>query len=90
MFKGMNPIFWAGLAIMYGLTFTFMIVEMANPGFTYNVKIAGVPAIFFYLLIFMNFVVNVVIAWAWYYFPEQEDKRREQMAKQSGVSAGGS
>lgn len=90
MFKGINPIFWVGLAIVYGLTFLFMFIEMINPGFTYNVKIGGAPAILFYLCIFMNVILNIFIAWMWYYFPEQEDKRREQNVSGSGVNTSGS
>ena len=90
MFKGIHPVFWVGLAIMYGLTLMFMVIEMTNPGFTYNAKIGGAPAVFFYLCIFMNVFLNVVIAWAWFYFPEREDRRRAEKGVKSGVSRGGS
>lgn len=90
MFKGIHPVFWVGLAIIYGLTFIFMMIEMTNPGFVWNFKIGGAPGIFYYLCIFMNLIVNIFIAWMWFYFPEQEDKRRAQNASGSGVSSSGS
>ncbi len=91
MFRGIHPVFWVGLAIIYGLTFMFMIIEMTTPGFTYNVKIGGAPAIMFYLCIFMNLIVNIFVAWMWYYFPERDSKRKAgQSAGGNGVSTSGS
>lgn len=90
MFKGIHPIFWVGLAIIYGLTFLFMGIEMTTPGFIYDVKIGGAPAILFYLLVFMNLIVNIFIAWMWYYFPEKAERQKAaQSIYENGVHIDG-
>lgn len=76
MFKGMPPIFWVGCIILYGLTALFMIIEMTVPGFVYGAKIGGAPAQFFYANFFMLLVVNMFIAFLWFYVPEQADKKK--------------
>lgn len=84
MFKGMHPIFWIGLAIMYGLAIIFWIFEIKLPGSVYDVKIGGVAAPFVYANFFMIFLVNLFLAWLWYYVPEQEDKKKEMNKSQGG------
>ncbi|MBC7324422.1 MAG: hypothetical protein H5T99_03800 [Moorella sp. (in: Bacteria)] len=80
MFKGMHPIFWVGLVIMYGLTFIFMLWEILTPTSTYHVTIFGVPAPFIYNNIFMLYIVSLFLGWLWYYVPERAEKRRREMA----------
>ena len=78
MFKGMHPVFWVGLAIMYGLTAIFMLWELNTPQSTFQVKMLGVPAPFVYHAVFMLLIVSLFLSWLWYYVPEQVAKKREQ------------
>ncbi len=84
MFKGMHPIFWAGLAIMYGLTFIFMLWEILTPTSTYHVTIFGVPAPFIYNNIFMLYIVSLFLGWLWYYVPEQAERKRREAGATTG------
>ncbi len=81
MFKGMHPIFWIGLAIMYGLNIIFWIFEISQPGSIFAVKIGGVAAPFYYVAILMLIVMNVFLAWLWYYVPEQAEKKEMELTK---------
>jgi len=78
LFKGMHPIFWVGLAIMYGLSAIFILWEILTPTSTYHVTIFGVPAPFIYNNIFMLYIVSLFLAWLWYYVPEQAEKKRQE------------
>ncbi|KKM09240.1 hypothetical protein SY88_19615 [Clostridiales bacterium PH28_bin88] len=84
MFKGMHPIFWIGIAILYGFTFLFMIIEMNVPGFVYGAKLFGAPAQFYYGNIFMMLIVNLTIAVLWFYFPEKAEEQK--LTVQKGVT----
>ena len=44
----MHPVFWIGLAIMYGFAIIFWIYETALPGSVFDVQIGGVAATFYY------------------------------------------
>lgn len=73
--KGVPRVFWLGIALLYGYSFTLMILEMAIPGMTYGLKIGGAPLSFLYNGFIGVFALNVFLAWLWYYVPEQEDKK---------------
>lgn len=89
MFKGMHPIFWIGLAIMYGLALIFMVFEIKLPGSVYDVKFGGAPAPFLYGNLVMLFLVNLFLAWLWYFVPEQAEKQNLEQRKgaDKGVSS---
>ncbi|MCL6635829.1 MAG: hypothetical protein K6T29_08715 [Peptococcaceae bacterium] len=84
MFKGMPSIFWIGLAIMYGLAIIFWIFEIRLPGSVYDAKIGGVTAPFIYGNLFMLYLVNLFLAWLWYYVPEQAEKKQTLNQGQGG------
>lgn len=77
MFKGMHPIFWIGLAIMYGLVVIFWFFEIQLPGSVFETKFGGATAPFFYGNFLMLYAVNLFLAWLWFYVPEQAEKRQE-------------
>jgi len=82
MFKGMHPIFWVGIAIMYGLSIVFWIIEIASNTGTWTTSIAGIPAPFVYNNLFMIWLVPIFIAWLWYYFPEKTNKEKASQGKE--------
>lgn len=87
MFKGMHPVFWIGLGIMYGLSVIFWIFEITLPGSVFAVKIGGAAAPFFYGNFFLLFAVNLFLAWLWYYIPEKEAEKKEmRKGADKGVS----
>lgn len=88
MFRGMHPVFWIGLAIMYGFAIIFWIYETALPGSVFDVQIGGVAATFYYGGLFMLISVNIFLAWLWCYVPEQLDKKREMEITKGGGKSG--
>ncbi|MCL6639127.1 MAG: hypothetical protein K6T80_05520 [Firmicutes bacterium] len=84
MFKGMHPIFWIGLAIMYGFAIIFWIFEIKLPGSVFDAKIGGVAAPFVYGNFFMLYVVSLFLAWLWYYVPEQAEKKQDVNRSKGG------
>lgn len=84
MFKGMHPVFWIGLAIMYVFAAVFMLAEMLSPGMTYT-GVGVAPA--FYYQTFGLLVLNLFLGWLWYYVPEQVEKKKEL---EKGVTKNGS
>ncbi|MFZ5642127.1 MAG: hypothetical protein ACOY46_00895 [Bacillota bacterium] len=89
MFKGMHPVFWIGLSIMYGLAIICWIWEIALPGSVFAAKINGAAAPFYYSGIFMLMAVNIFLAWLWYYVPEQIEKKKELQIKEGGKNVTG-
>lgn len=79
MFNGMPKVFWIGMAIMYGWTFLFMIIEMRVPGFPLR-KLFGVPACYIYNWIMALWVINIIVSFLFY---RSEEKREEEMEKNS-------
>jgi hypothetical protein len=71
--KSLPSYFWWGILLLYGYTFTLMILEMNIPGMTYSVQIGGAPASFLYNGFIGVVVMNVFLSWFWYYMPEKED-----------------
>ncbi|MFZ5646453.1 MAG: hypothetical protein ACOY30_02425 [Bacillota bacterium] len=87
MFKGMHPVFWIGLAIMYGFAIIFWVWETALPGSVFTVKMGGMAAPFLYSGIFMLAIINVFLAWLWCYVPEKIEEK-EQMNLGNGGEKG--
>lgn len=87
MFKGMRPIFWICLAIVYGYVLIFMLIEMNVPAAPYALKIGGAPASFFYGNFIGLLVLNLVMSFLMYWVPEQEEKKAEAA---KGVTKGAS
>ncbi len=77
MFKGLRPIFWISLAILYGYALIFMLIEMNIPAAPYTLKIGGAPASFLYGNFFGCLVLNLIVAFLLYWVPEQEEKKAE-------------
>jgi hypothetical protein len=84
MFKGMHPIFWVGIALIYGLAIIFWIIEIASDVGTVHTTILGIPAPFIYNNIFMVWILPLIIAWMWYYFPEKKKKEEDRRAGKEG------
>ncbi|MBA4397047.1 MAG: hypothetical protein C0394_06665 [Syntrophus sp. (in: bacteria)] len=82
MFKGMPKAFWIGLAIMYGYSGFFMMLEWTIPGFPLRVFL-GIPACWIYNAIFGCFILNIFIAWYYAYSEEQREARVEAKKKSS-------
>ncbi len=87
MFKGMHPVFWLGLAFMYGVAIIIWLWEIALPGSVFQVKFGGAAAPFFYANFIMLFVVNLFLAWLWYYVPEVQEKKKVREGADNDVSA---
>ena len=87
MFKGLRPIFWICLAVLYGYAAFFMIIEMSIPAAPYMLKIGGAPASFLYANFIGAVVINLVVAFLLFWVPEQEEKRA---AASKGVAKDGS
>lgn len=79
MFKGMPKVFWLGMAIMYGWSFMFMIIEMRVPGFPLK-KIFGVPGCYIYNWIFALWLVNIFVSFLFFW---SEEKREAGMQNQT-------
>lgn len=77
MFKGMHPSFWWGLLIMYGLSLIFWIWEIASDMGTIHSKIFGISAPWVYGDFFMCWILAMLLAWMWFYFPEKSAKKRK-------------
>ncbi|MEW6426153.1 MAG: hypothetical protein AB1523_15690 [Bacillota bacterium] len=78
MFKGMHPIFWVGLLIMYGLTIIFWIWEIASDVGTIHARIFGIPAPWVYGNFFMLYIISLFISWMYYYFPAKNAVKRKE------------
>jgi hypothetical protein len=78
MFKGIHPIFWVGLALMYGFAIIFWIWEIASDVGTIHTKIFGIPAPWVYGNFFVLFVLSLFISWLYYYFPEKNPVKRKE------------
>lgn len=87
MFKGMKPVFWWGLALLYGYPFLMMILEMNIPGLTYHVKIGNAPLSFLYAHVIALLVVPMTVAILYWYVIEQEEKKSG--AQTQGVKKNG-
>lgn len=81
--KALPSYFWFGMLLLYGYTFTFMILEMNIPGMTHSLAIGGAPLSFFYNGFVGVVAMNVFLSWLWYYMPEQDDKKKA--ASEGGV-----
>lgn len=77
MFKNMKPYFWWGMGLYYGLIFLIMILEMNIPGMTYDFKIGGVPAVYFYTHLLALYILPVFVAWLFWWVPEQQELKGE-------------
>lgn len=82
MFKQIHPSFWWGIAIIYGYSAIFWILEMSIPGFIYYTKIGSAPACYVYALTIGLLVINLLVSFLWFYIPEQEEKKKA--AEQAG------
>ena len=76
MFRGMPRIFWIGMLIMFGWTFTFVFLEMRIPGLPLA-KVAGLPAAYLYNWVLGLWLVNLLVAFLFY---RSEEKREEKLA----------
>lgn len=86
MFKGMKPYFWWGMGIFYGYVFLMMILEMMIPGLTYQVKLGGAPISFIYLHFIALYLLPVLVAYLFWWMPEQEDKKARAKEETKHVS----
>jgi len=75
MFKGMPKAFWVGLALMYGYSFFFMMLEWTIPGFPL-MKFLGIPACWTYNMLVGCFLLNILIAW---YYANSEEQREAKL-----------
>lgn len=78
MFKGIHPIFWIGLLLMYGFTVIFWIWEIASDVGTIHTKIFGIPAPWVYANFFMLYLMSLFISWLFYYFPAKNSVKRKE------------
>ncbi|MDW7651806.1 MAG: hypothetical protein SCK29_11190 [Bacillota bacterium] len=76
--KSLPSYFWLGIILLYGYNLGFMFLEMNMPGMTYNLTIGGAPASWIYNAFMSSVVINIFLAWLWYYMPEQDDKRKQE------------
>ena len=80
MFKGMPKIFWIGMAILYGWSFLFMILEMHIPGLPL-MKFMGIPACYIYNCLIGLWLINIVVAYLFFVFEEKREKKLEAKKK---------
>ena len=79
MFKGMHPIFWVGIAMLYGYNIGVMILEMTViPPYDG----VGTAPQFYYGSIVSLCILNMVLALLWVYIPERAEKRQEELKEQ--------
>lgn len=88
MFKGMKPVFWWGMGIFYSYAFLMMILEMMIPGLTYHVKVGNMPLSFLYTHLFGLYILPLIVAYLFWYIPEQEEKRNAAQTQEVKKSAG--
>jgi hypothetical protein len=80
MFKGMPKIFWIGMAVLYGWTFFFMILEMTVPGLPLK-QFMGVPACYIYNWIIGLWLVNILVSFIFYRSEEKREAAKAQKKK---------
>lgn len=78
MFRGMYPIFWIGLLIMYSFAILTMLVEMITNTGTVEYSVAGIPVPFIYVMFLMVWIVPMAVALLWYWVPKRSKARRDR------------
>ncbi|UMZ73595.1 hypothetical protein [Natranaerofaba carboxydovora] len=89
MFKGMHPIFFVGIALLYGYNIGIMILEMTViPPYDG----VGIAPQFIYTSIISLCVINMALALMWVYIPEKAEEREKQKneEEEEEVSSNGS
>jgi len=84
MFKGMYPVFWVGLVIMYGFAIGSMLVEMITDVGTVHTTLWGIPLPFLYNMFFLLWILPMVIALMWYWVPKKAKEQRDQQQTEEG------
>lgn len=83
MFRGMHPIFFVGIAILYGYNIIMMIFEMTGVIPPYRGD--GMAAPWIYNAFIGLVVINMTLAMLWVFVPERaearEDKDKEQASE---------